>query len=298
MLGEAGVGKSRLGRELLARHREATGLVAQAYPLAASAAFGLWTEAVDPLLQTLPEEEVVELCGGLLDDLASLFHRVALVRGSVPERDPPLPRLLQGLAGLLVTVSRPAPLVVQLDDVHFADASSWEALRYLARHLDGGRLLVLATSRPAELAAHDVAAPVLFELEQDGFLSRLDVAALARPAIAELAEEVIERPPPAHARGLAFPTLAGQSPVCDRPTARARRGAGRSFVAISAAAARKPDRPCGVGAAPARGRAPQAMAELLAVIGRPVSFGDLVVLTGDSLEEVGTILTDLVGRGS
>ena len=146
--GEAGVGKSRLGRELLARHPEATGLVAQAYPLAASAAFGLWTEALDPFLQSLPEDEVVELCGGLLDDLASLFHRVALVRGSVPERDPPLPRLLQGLAGPARHVSRRTPLVVLLDDVHFADASSWEALRYFARHLDDARLLVLATSPP------------------------------------------------------------------------------------------------------------------------------------------------------
>jgi hypothetical protein len=93
LIGEAGVGKSRLGRELLARHGEATGLVAQGYPLAASAAFGPWTEAIDPFLQTLPDGEVVELCGGLLDDLASLFHRVAQVRGSVPARDPPLPRL-------------------------------------------------------------------------------------------------------------------------------------------------------------------------------------------------------------
>jgi hypothetical protein len=85
LVGEPGVGKSRLGRELLARHPEATGLVAQGYPLAASAAFGLWTEAIDPFLQTLSDAEVCELCGGLLDDLASLFHRVALVRGSVPQ---------------------------------------------------------------------------------------------------------------------------------------------------------------------------------------------------------------------
>src|SRR2546430_15845495 len=63
--GEAGTGKSRLGRELLRRHREVTGLVAQGYPLAASAAFGLWTEAVDPFLQSLPDAEVVELCEGL-----------------------------------------------------------------------------------------------------------------------------------------------------------------------------------------------------------------------------------------
>ena len=196
LLGEAGVGKTRLGRELLARHPEATGLVAQAYPLAASAAFGLWTEALDPFLQPLPDDEVVDLCGGLLDDLASLFHRVALVRGSVPDRDPPLPRVLQGLAGLLGKVLRRTPLVVLLDDVHLADASSWEAVRYFARHLDDAPLLVVATARPADLARHEVAAPVLFELEQDALLTRLEVGALAHRPLRELTEVVIERPAP------------------------------------------------------------------------------------------------------
>src|SRR3954470_10264550 len=59
LLGDAGGGKSRLARELLARHPEVTGLVAQAYPLAASAAFGLWTEAVEPFLRSLPDDQVV-----------------------------------------------------------------------------------------------------------------------------------------------------------------------------------------------------------------------------------------------
>jgi len=293
LLGEAGVGKSRLGRELLIRHREATGLVAQAYPLAASAAFSLWTEALDPFLQSLADEEVVELCGGLLDDLASLFHRVALVRGSMPERDPPLPRLLQGLAGLLGNVLRRTPLVVLLDDVHFADASSWEALRYFARHLDDARLLVLATSRPAELARHDIAAPVLFGLDQDALLSRLEVGSLARPALMELTEAVIERPAP---RALV-------DWVCARSQ-------GNPLFAIGLLRALIEER--GDLSAPHLSRLPesltervtselrrldapsQGMLELMAVVGRPVSLGDLMALTGESLEEVATILAELV----
>ena len=229
LLGEAGVGKSRLGRELLVRHPEVTGLVAQAYPLAASAAFGLWTEALDPFLQSLPDDEVVDLCGGLLDDLASLFHRVALVRGSVPDRDPPLPRLLQGLAGLLGNVLRRTPLVVLLDDVHLADASSWEALRYFARHLDDARLLVIATARPAELAGHEVAAPVLFELEQDALLTRLEVGALARPRVAGADRGGDRATRAARARGLGLRALAGQSAVRDRAAAGADRRKGAIF---------------------------------------------------------------------
>ena len=296
LLGEAGVGKSRLAREVLSRHGEATGLVAQAYPLAASAAFGLWTEAVDPFLRSLSDAEVVELCGGLLDDLASLFHRVALVRGSVPERDPPLPRLLQGVAGLLGALSQRRPLVVLLDDVHFADASSWQALRYFARHLDDARLLVLATSRPAELAGHDVAAQVLFELDQDALLSRLEVAPLARPGMRELAEAVIERPAP---RALVEWL--------------AERSQGNPLFAIGLLRALMEER--GDLSAPHLRRlpegltervaselrrfdaAPREMLERLAVLGRPVSLGDLTTLTSSSLEEVGPMLAELVRAG-
>jgi len=293
LTGEAGVGKSRLGRELLRRRPEAAGLVAQAYPLATSAAFGLWTEALDPFLQPLGDDEVVELCGGLLDDLASLFHRVALVRGSVPERDPPLPRLLQGLAGLLGNVLRRTPLVVLLDDVHFADASSWEALRYFARHLDDARLLVLATTRPSELAGNDIAAPVLFGLDQDALLSRVEVGSLARPALRELTEAVIERPAP--------PALVEW--VCQRSQ-------GNPLFAIGLLRALIEEG--GDLSAPHLSRLPegltervtselrrldaepQELLELMAVVGRPVSVGDLTALTGRPFEELGPILADLV----
>ena len=293
LVGEAGVGKSRLGRELLARHREATGLAAHGYPLAASAAFGLWTEAIDPILQTLSDAEVCALCGGLLDDLASLFHRVALVRGSVPQRDPPLPRLLQGLAGLLGNLARRAPLVVLLDDVHFADASSWEALRFLARHLDDARLLVVATTRPAELASHDVAPPILFELDQDALLSRFEIAPLTRPALRELTEAVIERPAPAalvdwvcvrsqgnplYAIGLLRALMQEQGDLSDPHLRRLPEG----LTDRVTSELRRLD------------PASQSVLELLAVVGRPVSLGDLMALTGEPLEQVGPILAELV----
>ena len=43
--------------------------------------------------------------------------------------------------------------------------------------------------------------------------------------------------------------------------------------------------------------APRGMLELLAVVGRPVSLGDLTALTGSSLEEVGPVLAELVTAG-
>ena len=293
LVGEAGVGKSRLGRELLARHPEVTGLVAQAYPLAASAAFALWTDALDPFLQPLADRDVVELCGGLLDDLASLFHRVALVRGAVPDRDPPLPRLLAGLTRLLDNILRRTPLVVLLDDVHSADPSSWEALRYFARHLDDARLLVIATSRPAELARHDAAAPVLFELDQDALLSRIEVSALAVPAVKDLTEAVIEGPAPRVLVEWIFERSRG-NPLFAIGLLRALMEEGGDLTAPHLQ--RLPESLTERVTSELRGfdAARRGMLELLAVVGRPVSLGDLTAMTGGSLEEIGPVLAELV----
>jgi hypothetical protein len=220
-----------------------------------------------------------------------------LVRGALPERDPPLPRLLQGLAGLLGNVARRTPLAVLLDDVHFADPSSWEALRYFARHLDDARLLVIATTRPAELSTHDVAAQVLFELEQDELVSRVDVAPLGRAGIAELAEAVIGYPPP--------------GPLVDWI---AERSQGNPLFAIGLLRALIEEQ--GDLAQPHLHRLPEGLTErvtselrrfdepereileLLAVVGRPVSFGDVAALSGGALDDVGPILSDLVNSGT
>ena len=293
LLGEAGVGKSRLGRELLARHPEAAGMFGRAHPLGVTAAFGLWAEAIDPLLQGRSDRQIAAVCGGLLDDLASLFHRVAVVRGSLPDREPPLPRLLQGLAALVRNLAAEAPVLAVLDDVHFADASSWEALRYFARHLDATRLLVVATSRPADLAEHEVAARALFELDEDGFLRRLGVAPLDRQATRELAETIIGRPPPA-----ALVDWVGQ------------RSRGNPLYVISLLRALLEERadlsapslrrlPEGLTermAARTRSVDPgsQAVLELLAVFERPLPVAGLLALTGLQLDQLEPILADLV----
>ena len=236
---------------------------------------------------------MVELCGGLLDDLASLFHRVALVRGSVPDRDPPLPRLMRGLAGLFGNILRRTALVVLLDDVHLADASSWAALRYFGRHLDDTRLLVIATARPAELAKHDVAAPVLFELDQDALLSRLAVGALPRRAMRELTEAVVEGPAPRalvdwvgeRSRGNPlFATLLLRALLTEGGDLSAPhlRRLPESLTDRVASELRRLD------------AAPKGLLELIAVVGRPVSLGDLTALARGPLEEVGPILAELV----
>ena len=59
LLADPGVGKTRLAAELLSRHqRIVIGLSARAYPLGATASFGLWMEAFERHLSRLPPAEI------------------------------------------------------------------------------------------------------------------------------------------------------------------------------------------------------------------------------------------------
>ncbi len=193
MLGEPGIGKTRVAGELARRHRdEVISLVARAYPFGATASLALWTEAIERHLRSLDAEAVRSLAGPYLDDLATLLPSVAGARGAVPDRAPAPDRVLAGLATLLANLSELAPVVLVLDDVHLADGSSWEALNYLARNLDDRRVLMVLTARPVELAEYATATEIIYGLEQDAVLHRSELAPLDRNGIARLAAAFVD----------------------------------------------------------------------------------------------------------
>src|SRR5579864_2805729 len=63
VLGDAGVGKTRLASEFVARHADdVIALSARAYPLGATASLGLWVEALERALRAYAPADVAELC--------------------------------------------------------------------------------------------------------------------------------------------------------------------------------------------------------------------------------------------
>jgi len=291
--GEAGMGKTRLAAELIARHADRVlGLTARAYPLGHTDAFGLWAEALERHLQAFDPAEVAQLCGGYLDDLATLSHSVAAVRGTAPDREPPRVRVLEGIARVLGALAEKGPVVVVLDDIHLADASSWEALQYVIRNLDEHALLVVATARPLELSEHPVGSEVVLGLEQEHLLCRLNVGPLDTDGLASLVEEIVGEPAgPAliewvTSRSQGSPLFAGglvralleegadlRDPRLERlPETLAERVTARLRLL---------------------GNEARETLEVLALVGRPVDWADLVTLTERAPTELETQLLAL-----
>jgi tRNA A-37 threonylcarbamoyl transferase component Bud32/tetratricopeptide (TPR) repeat protein len=74
---------------------------------------------------------------------------VARVRDEAPAASQE--RMKRELGSLLLEASRQRPLVLFLDDLHWADVSTIDMLNYLAGRFDETRLLVIATYRPADM---------------------------------------------------------------------------------------------------------------------------------------------------
>jgi DNA-binding CsgD family transcriptional regulator/Tfp pilus assembly protein PilF len=193
--GAAGAGKTRLANELLEGHGgQALRLSARAYRWGATTSFGLWVEALDRHLRTLDDAALQHLSATAPTELAALFKPVAGVTGP-PSRAPQRRDLLEALVDLFARLSTDMPVLVALDDLHLADLSSWEALRYLGRRLSDAPIGVVATARPGDLRRHPLAGEVLLGLEEDGLLHRVSLEPLRRYEVARLAHDILRGEP-------------------------------------------------------------------------------------------------------
>ncbi len=293
LLGDAGVGKTRLASEFVARQQDSVlALSARAYPLGATASLGLWVEALERRLRTFTNDDLLDLCAGHVEDLAALLPSVSAAAGIPPDGERPRIRLLGALAGLLQGLAERSPVVVTLDDVHLADGSSWEALNFLSRNLADSRLLILLAARPAELREHSMAGDVVRALEQEGLLTRVPVGPLAPDDVRLLASEVVQAPVSetlvewldARAQG---------SPLFVTGLLRAllEEGGDLSRPSLHSLPEDLADRVL----ARLRGldSADRALLELLTVLGYRAELGDLLRLSGRSLDDLGAGLERL-----
>jgi len=95
-------------------------------------------------------------------------------------------RLFEAVSSLLGDAAHLRPLVLFLDDLHWADQSSLLLLRHLARSAKGAPLMVLGTYRPVEIGDEHPLAEALAELRRSRTVERLALSGLGEAEVAEL----------------------------------------------------------------------------------------------------------------
>src|SRR5215218_1982088 len=188
MAGDAGIGKTRLVTELGARARAggAQLLVGRCIDLVgADVPYLPVAEAIRPLLA---REDVRKLLGSARE-LRWLPPGMLLGEEPTRQRDG-APRsqlgLLEELLALLDTVAATEPVVLVLEDLHWADRSTLDLIALLAHNLDERRVLLLGTYRGEELLSEHRLRRLVMGLLRAGVATRLELGPLCREEVETL----------------------------------------------------------------------------------------------------------------
>ena len=183
--GESGIGKTRLLEELADRAGAQGTVVAwgRAYEGDGAPAFWPWVQVIDALIAGLDPERAADALGEGATSLAQIapnVRSVARQAAPLPPGDPAAARfrLCQEMTSFLTRLAATQPVVVVLDDLHWADIASLELVRFLATRLERTRLLIAAAYRPADVVADDPLASALGELARVPGLIRLSLEGL------------------------------------------------------------------------------------------------------------------------
>ncbi|MDB4905390.1 MAG: diguanylate cyclase [Gemmatimonadetes bacterium] len=172
VLGELGFGTAALIRQLEPEIRLRGGSLVTGHARESDvrAPYGVWAEVLNAL-RRLPDPPQRSW-----RELQHLVPALVLDGATVEERTGSKYRLLEEVSDYIRLVAEGRPLVLVLDDMHWADDVSWDMLEHLIRQLDGERVLLCLTLRtdPAFVeSAERLQALVRGDLVQELRLSRL-----------------------------------------------------------------------------------------------------------------------------
>jgi DNA-binding SARP family transcriptional activator len=198
LVGESGVGKTRL----------ATRFAADVFADGGQVLYGRADEdalvAYQPFAEAL--RQLLRQSDPPLDDAAD--RRLGVLHRLLPDLEPPQDaraqpaafdaetvryRLFECVAGLLGEAAARRPLLLVLDDLHWADKPTMLLLRHVLRHAEAGRMLVVGTFRHVKLGRSHPLVDVLADLRRERRYDRLTLDGLDAAATAALVADRIDR---------------------------------------------------------------------------------------------------------
>jgi class 3 adenylate cyclase/tetratricopeptide (TPR) repeat protein len=211
--GEPGVGKTRLVDEFLARS-EAMGIGVmrgRCFEGESGLAYEPFVEAIESYANACSLDMLREDLGASAPVLARLAIKLRELMPDVGEPmslppDEERLRLFDAVAQFFIRVGARAPVVVVLDDLHWAERATVALLRYVCRFLEMSHVLVIGAYRDVELDRLHPLAAALGMLRREVDYERIAVKGLEERDVAELLSAISEKAADTLVRALATET--------------------------------------------------------------------------------------------
>ena len=161
LAGEPGIGKTRTALELTAQASKHDAVIAwgRCHEEAGAPPYRPWAQILATLAAAQDADELRTDLGAGGPDIAEI---VPEIRARLPDLDPPPAalsdpsetrfRLFGSITRFLLNHSRRRPLVLILDDLHWADAPTLRLLEFLTQEMTEGRLLVIGAYRDTDVS--------------------------------------------------------------------------------------------------------------------------------------------------
>lgn len=200
--GEAGIGKSRLLARFadVARDRGAKALEGACLESTdGGLPYAPFVEILRELVRETQPERLPALLGPARGELARLIPELATRAADVPTPSE-LDRMAQGrlfelILGVLERLARSRPVVLVIEDVHWADPATRELVTFLVRALRDDPVLLILTLRTDARGAAMGNLALVAELEREEHVERLDLGPFGREEVEAQLGALLEVPP-------------------------------------------------------------------------------------------------------
>jgi len=190
VLGEAGIGKTRLVNELIGAAEEhgARVLVGRCYESEQVLPFGPW---VDALRAGHATDDLRRMAPTWRAELAHVLPELAGPDVEPVKSTPNFLKVFESVTAAIAVLAEQRPLLLVLEDLHWTDEMSLRLLAFLGRRLHARRVLTAVTVREEELADAPMLRRILDELQREHRLWSLTLAALSRDNTLALVDTLV-----------------------------------------------------------------------------------------------------------
>jgi DNA-binding SARP family transcriptional activator len=191
VIGEAGIGKSRLVSELAvnAARYDVTVLVGRSFQSEQILPFGPWVDAMRAGRVTDDRELLARLGSTLRSELARILPEVD--DGPAPGTGATDARLIfESVTRLIDSLAARQPVLVVLEDLHWADEMSARLLAFVGRRLVGRPVIVVLTAREEEIIDTPALGQAITDLQREGCVTTLTLRPLSRSDTLDLVREL------------------------------------------------------------------------------------------------------------